>query len=107
MQLCYNVSIKLIKHIYMFTIKNQVSGKTFQTEGKNCILDDAIAHGINLVHGCQKGACGQCKATIIEGEVDYEGETPSGITPEEVADGMALLCQCKAKSDIILVVAEE
>jgi CDP-4-dehydro-6-deoxyglucose reductase len=51
-------------------------------------------HGLNFPYGCQKGVCGKCKATIIEGEVDYKGDVPNGITPEEVADGMALLCQC-------------
>ena len=90
----------------MFTIENQVSGKIFQTDGTDSILDDALIHGLNFPYGCQKGSCGKCKATIIEGEVGYEGEIPSGITPEEVADGMALLCQCRAKSDISLVVAE-
>jgi CDP-4-dehydro-6-deoxyglucose reductase len=39
----------------------------------------------------QKGFCGKCKATIIEGEVGYEGAIPNGITPEEVADGLLLV----------------
>ncbi|WP_024792174.1 CDP-6-deoxy-delta-3,4-glucoseen reductase [Candidatus Ruthturnera calyptogenae] len=90
----------------MFTIENQVSGKVFQTKGKDNILNDALARGLNFPYGCQKGFCGKCKAIIIEGEVGYVGEIPSGITPEEVAEGMVLLCQCKAKSDVTLVVAE-
>jgi CDP-4-dehydro-6-deoxyglucose reductase len=102
----YNVSTKFIRHKHMFTIENQVSGRVFQTDGKGNILNDALVHGLNFPYGCQKGFCGKCKATIIEGEVGYEGETPSGITPEEVAEGMALLCQCRAKSDVALVVAE-
>ena len=90
----------------MFTIENQVSGKIFRTDGDSAILDDALIHGLNFPYGCQKGFCGKCKATIMEGEVDYAGDTPNGITPEEVAEGMALLCQCRAKSDISLVVDE-
>lgn len=90
----------------MFTIENQASGKIFRTDGDSAILDDALIHGLNFPYGCQKGFCGKCKATIIEGEVDYEGDVPNGITPEEVAEGMALLCQCRAKSDISLVVDE-
>ncbi len=90
----------------MFTIENQVSGKVFQTEGRDNILNDALAYGLNFPYGCQKGFCGKCKATIIGGEVGYEGEIPSGITPEEVAEGMALLCQCRARSDVALVVTE-
>ncbi len=90
----------------MFTIENQASGKVFRTDGDSAILDDALIHGLNFPYGCQKGFCGKCKATIIEGEVGYEGDIPNGITAQEVAEGMALLCQCRAKSDIALVVDE-
>jgi len=90
----------------MFTIENQATGKFFRTDGDSAILDDALIHGLNFPYGCQKGFCGKCKAIITEGEVDYEGDIPNGITPEEVADGMALLCQCRAKSDVSLVVDE-
>ncbi|SMM98202.1 CDP-6-deoxy-delta-3,4-glucoseen reductase-like [uncultured Candidatus Thioglobus sp.] len=69
-------------------------------------MDDALLYGLNFPYGCQKGFCGKCKATIIEGEVGYDGDIPEGITVEEVADGMALLCQCHAKSDVALVVDE-
>ncbi|MCS5585932.1 MAG: CDP-6-deoxy-delta-3,4-glucoseen reductase [Gammaproteobacteria bacterium] len=90
----------------MFTIENQISGKVFRTDGDSAILDDALIHGLNFPYGCQKGFCGKCKATIMEGEVGYEGDIPNGITPEEVAEGMALLCQCRAKSDVSLVINE-
>lgn len=90
----------------MFTIENQATGKKFRTEGDGPLLDDALLYGLNFPYGCQKGFCGKCKATIIEGEVGYDGDIPEGITVEEVADGMALLCQCHAKSDVALVVDE-
>ncbi len=90
----------------MFTIENQATGKIFRTQGDDSILNDALIHGLNFPYGCQKGFCGKCKATIIEGEVGYDGDVPNGITPEEVAEGMALLCQCYAKSDVSLVVQE-
>ncbi|CAB5501978.1 NAD(P)H-flavin reductase (EC (EC [Bathymodiolus thermophilus thioautotrophic gill symbiont] len=90
----------------MFTIENQITGKIFRTDGDSAILEDALIHGLNFPYGCQKGFCGKCKATIIEGEVGYKGDVPNGITPEEVADGMALLCQCYAKSDVALAVNE-
>ncbi|SMN15278.1 CDP-6-deoxy-delta-3,4-glucoseen reductase-like [uncultured Candidatus Thioglobus sp.] len=90
----------------MFTIENQASGKFFRTNGDSPLLEDALIHGLNFPYGCQKGFCGKCKATIIEGEIGYEGDIPNGITPEEVADGMALLCQCYAKSNVTLAVNE-
>ncbi len=105
-ELDYNTATQIYSINNMFTIENQVSGKVFQTNGVDAILDDALIHGLNFPYGCQKGFCGKCKATIIEGEVSYEGDIPNGISPEEIADGMALLCQCRAKSDVSLVVQE-
>ncbi len=90
----------------MFTIENQATGKFFRTDGAGSILEDALIHGLNFPYGCQKGFCGKCKATIIEGEVGYEGDIPNGISAEEIADGMALLCQCRAKSNVMLAVDE-
>ena len=90
----------------MFVVENQISGKKFRTDGNSPILDDALVHGLNFPYGCQKGFCGKCKATIIEGDIEYPAGVPNGISAEEVADNMALLCQCHAKSDISLVVAE-
>ncbi|MEO1944571.1 MAG: CDP-6-deoxy-delta-3,4-glucoseen reductase [Candidatus Thioglobus sp.] len=90
----------------MFTVENQISGKAFSVSDDVSILDAAISSGINFPYGCQKGFCGQCKATIIEGEVGYDGDIPNAITAQEVNDGMALLCQCKAKTDIKLAVSE-
>ncbi len=90
----------------MITVVNQISGKTFQTNEGEIILDAALAQGLNFPYGCQNGFCGKCKATIIEGEVGYKEGEPQGLSPEEAAENMALLCKCHAKSDIELVVAE-
>ncbi len=90
----------------MFTIENRTTGRSFRTDGCNVILDDALIHGLNFPYGCRKGFCGKCKAMIIEGEVAYEDDIPNGITSEEASDGMALLCQCCAKSNVELVIDE-
>lgn len=90
----------------MFTVENQLSGKIFQTDGSANVLSEALSHGLNFPYGCQKGICGKCKATILEGEIEYLKDIPSGISPAEMADRMALLCQCHAKSDLVLVVQE-
>ena len=90
----------------MFTIENKTSGKSFIAGNDESILDAAISHGVNFPSGCQKGFCGQCKATIIEGDIVYDDEIPNSITTQEVAEGMALLCQCRAKTDVQLMVSE-
>jgi len=90
----------------MFTVLNQVSGKSFQSNGEVSVLDGALSHGLNFPYGCQNGFCGKCKAVILNGEIEYDGEIPSAITEEEVEANMALLCQCKAKSDLYIAVDE-
>jgi len=90
----------------MFTVLNQVSGKSFQSNGEVSVLDGALSYGLNFPYGCQNGFCGKCKAVILNGEIEYDGEIPSAITEEEVEANMALLCQCKAKSDLYIAVDE-
>ena len=66
----------------MFTVLNQVSGKSFQSNGEVSVLDGALSHGLNFPYGCQNGFCGKCKAVILNGEIEYDGEIPSAITEE-------------------------
>ena len=68
----------------MFTVLNQNSGKSFQTNEDMAILDGALSHGLNFPYGCQNGFCGKCKAVILKGEIAYEGELPEAITDEDI-----------------------
>lgn len=91
----------------MFTVKNQLSGSEFSVKEDESILDAAIGHGVNFPYGCKNGFCGQCKALITDGEVAYENdELPAGLHQDDADHGVAFLCQCKAKSDISLEIAE-
>lgn len=62
------------------------------------ILDAALRAGINLPHSCKGGHCASCKARILSGSVRYQAGLPPGITPQEQAEGFALLCQARAAS---------
>ncbi len=90
----------------MFTVENQVSGSHFQVEAGEIILDGAISNGIGFPYGCQNGFCGKCKATLMQGEVDYKEGVPPGLSAEEVADNMILPCKCSAKTDLSIVITE-
>ena len=91
----------------MFTVKNQLSGSEFSVKEDESILDAAIGHGVNFPYGCKNGFCGQCKALITDGEVAYENdELPAGLHQDDADHGVAFLCQCKAKSDVSLEIAE-
>ena len=90
----------------MFTVLNQVSGKSFKCGDEESVLDGALSNGFNFPYGCQNGFCGQCKAVILNGEIDYDGEVPSVLSTDDIDSNMALLCQCKAKSDLYIAVDE-
>jgi len=90
----------------MFTVLNQASGKSFQSAGYAPILDDALAHGLNFPYGCQNGFCGKCKAIVLNGDIEYDGEVPPSLTEEDLEANMALLCQCRATSDLYINVDE-
>lgn len=62
------------------------------------ILDAALRAGINLPHSCKGGHCASCRARILSGSVRYLSGLPPGITPQEQAEGYALLCQARPAS---------
>jgi CDP-4-dehydro-6-deoxyglucose reductase len=61
---------------------------------------------LGFPYSCQGGFCGKCKANLIQGEIKYPDGTPSGITEEEIQNNQILLCQCLAKSDVVLALDE-
>ena len=54
------------------------------------VLDAAAKAGWELPYSCRRGNCETCRATVLSGE----------LTPPADADGTALLCQVRARSDI-------
>jgi CDP-4-dehydro-6-deoxyglucose reductase len=55
-----------------------------------------------LPYGCRNGACGSCKAKIVEGRVDYGVYQKKALTDDERAQGKALLCQARPLSDLVV-----
>lgn len=77
------------------------SGKAFQVESGETILDAALREGLALPYGCRGGACGACKGSLMSGEVSYDGEV-HGLTDAEKAEGIILTCVAKPKGDLLL-----
>ncbi|HEY2534462.1 MAG TPA: 2Fe-2S iron-sulfur cluster-binding protein [Xanthobacteraceae bacterium] len=86
------------------------SGKRFNVERDEVILDAALRQEIWLPHACRGGSCGSCRAIVIAGVITYGSATP-GAT-KQVAAGpanaptVALLCRAKPLGDVVLDVAE-
>jgi len=78
------------------------SARTFETVAAETVLDAALRAGLDVPHRCMGGNCGACRARLLEGEVDYPHGRPLGLADAETADGLVLLCQAHARSDLLL-----
>lgn len=66
------------------------------------ILESAIAAGLNLPHSCKSGHCSSCRARLRTGDIEYPNGVPVGLTAQEAQEGNILLCQARARSDLVV-----
>jgi CDP-4-dehydro-6-deoxyglucose reductase len=85
---------------YKVTLRH--SGRSFNVNDDESVLDAALRHGLNLPYGCRNGTCGTCKTKVNDGRVHYPRQQPDALTPEEQEHSMALLCQAYPQSDLII-----
>src|SRR5579871_3347892 len=78
------------------------SGRSFQSAADEALLDAAQTASLNLPHSCRGGNCGACKARLLRGEINYPNGAPLGLSQSEVADGLILMCQARARTDLSL-----
>src|SRR4051812_13015801 len=78
------------------------SNHVFDVKEDETILDAALREGHVIAYGCRNGACGSCKGTIVEGSVDYGTYQQSALTDAEKRLGLALFCQAKPQSDLVI-----
>jgi ferredoxin-NADP reductase/uncharacterized protein YcbX len=69
------------------------SGVIAAVPGSETLLDAALAAGVALDYGCRAGACGRCKAILVDGEVTIDCDFI--LTPGERAAQMVLTCQTR------------
>src|SRR5687767_12124528 len=80
----------------------QPSGHAFEVGEGESVLTAALRQDLVLPYGCRNGACGSCKGRIVEGEVDYGVYQKKALTEEEKAQGKALFCQARPKTDLVV-----
>ena len=68
------------------------SGHRFQAESGETVLEAALRAGRSPAFGCANGSCGECRARIIEGEVEPVRFHDYYITEADKRAGYALLC---------------
>lgn len=80
----------------------QSSGHWFPVDDGETVLAAALREGIVIAYGCRSGVCGTCKGKLIEGAVDYGTYQEQAMTEAERSAGMALFCQAKPRSDLVI-----
>jgi CDP-4-dehydro-6-deoxyglucose reductase len=77
------------------------SGKRFNGEEGESILEAALRHGVALEYSCQTGRCSTCKAQLRAGStIALHDEI--GLEPSEQAAGWILTCVRTASSDVVI-----
>jgi len=75
--------------------------QTFTTAPGDIILDAAIAQGIQVAYSCRSGTCRTCIFKVVEGDVVMEDMESCLISPQEIDDGLRLLCMSRLKSNAV------
>lgn len=78
------------------------SGNEFQVEEGESVLTAALRQNIGLPYGCRNGNCGSCRATLLEGAVDYGAHKPSALVVDEAPDDAVILCQAHPQTDLVI-----
>lgn len=72
----------------------------FTTDGSSSLLDAALASGTPVPFSCQRGACGSCRAEVVDGAYErIAAPTDGSFVP---AHNEILMCQCRALGDLTL-----
>jgi NAD(P)H-flavin reductase/ferredoxin len=74
---------------------------TFAAEAGQTVLDAAAKHGIELPYSCRKGACGNCKGRLLQGDL-VAGTGAGGHALGIDAPDEHLLCRAQPASDLLI-----
>ncbi|MFA7503888.1 MAG: CDP-6-deoxy-delta-3,4-glucoseen reductase [Burkholderiaceae bacterium] len=85
-----------------FRVKVLPSGREFDAQGDESILDAALREAVVMPYGCKDGVCGTCKARVLEGEVEQGPHAPAALDADERAAGFALVCCASARSPLVV-----
>ncbi|MEZ5741475.1 MAG: CDP-6-deoxy-delta-3,4-glucoseen reductase [Burkholderiaceae bacterium] len=85
-----------------FKVVVRPSGREFVVGPQQSVLEAALANDIVLPYGCRDGACGSCKAKVLEGTVEHGPHASGALKPAEQEQGYALLCCAHPRADLVV-----
>jgi len=86
-----NHTVRIVPHERSISVAEDVA-----------VLAGAQLAGLPLPHSCRSGRCGSCRARLLSGRVEYPGAAPLGLSEQEARQGYVLLCQVRARSDLVV-----
>jgi benzoate/toluate 1,2-dioxygenase reductase component len=66
------------------------------------VADASYRTGINIPLDCRDGACGTCKCRVQSGQFDPGSYIEDALTEEEAEQGLALACQARPKTNLVV-----
>ncbi|MFE3171630.1 FAD-binding oxidoreductase [Amycolatopsis sp. NPDC059090] len=69
------------------------------------MLDAFLRAGVWMPNSCNQGTCGTCKLRVVEGAVDHCDSPADTLTDDERAAGLALACQARLRSNVVIETA--
>ena len=85
-----------------FKVLIEPHGRQIIVPADRPVLEGALAAGLNLPHSCKSGHCASCRARLRAGKIEYPNGVPVGLAPQEAEAGHILLCQARARSDLVV-----
>jgi len=86
---------------FKISLKNNPTSP-LDNNGQESLLDTLRRAGIEVPTSCENGVCATCKGKILKGSVSYPDIEPSGLMPDEEAQGEALFCCAHPQSDCLI-----
>ena len=77
------------------------SGLTFIVPPDKSILQVLIEEGIDPLYDCQRGECGICQVTVLEGEPDHRDHILSD--EERAGNKVMQICVSRAKTPRLVI----
>jgi len=82
-------------------VRSAGESRSFACAPGERILDAGLRAGLNLSYGCATGTCGDCRATVVQGEVEsLWADAPGARALRQ--PGEVLLCQTSARGSCLI-----